>query len=125
MSEENSLKMCDTIDSIMFFCNRLESFFVKYSYLIKKLSKLDVIKEILFCIFHYFASSFCCYVEVCDILYGLPFRSFLSAMRTVFAYFAFLASNCGETRIFLCVAWAMPMAEIHIENFYGFHIVFL
>lgn len=58
MSEKkNSLKVCDTIDSIMLVCDRLESFFAKYSYLIKKLSKLGVIKETMFCIFR-LASSF-------------------------------------------------------------------
>jgi len=95
--------MYDTIDSIMLFCNRLESFFVKYSYLIKKLSKLDVCYKRNRTLY-ISLGELCCHVEVCDILCELPFRIFLDfylLCDCIFAYFAFLTSNCDEMRIFL------------------------
>jgi len=91
------------------------------------LSKLAIKKDTISCTF-YLASRFLL-LRVAEDRDRLPFRillGFLSVMRHLLCIsHVRLRRDAYFSRV--CdVAWAMPMAEIHIKNFYhGFYIVFL
>jgi len=123
---------CGAIDSISFVCDvsRLESFFAKYFYLKSWVSWL--LKKIPYFVHFTWQVAFCCYVSQ-RFRDRLPFRillGFLSFMRHCIHLLCISHVRLRRDAYFsrVCdVAWAMPMAEIHIEKnfYYGFHIVFL